>query len=247
MPNILLITVDDMEGKAPGVFGGIYAPDVTPNIDQLAGEGMRFEKAHVAVAVCQPSRQTIMTGKYPLNIDAMGFTPIGDDVTTLGQLLANAGYINGTYNKEQHLQPRKSYVWSYRENGGDASQGRSAQRTREMTEKFIDQADQRGAPFFLMANMTDPHAPFYDTEKEHEKWPNGYVPIRSHSMRWRNENLRFQSRSIVGRPRDHERLTYCIAQHASSRELLRFLDIGWYGSLLPLNIVLEKCSVLSSF
>jgi arylsulfatase A-like enzyme len=46
-PNILFITVDDMNHDTPGCFGG-KVPGLTPNIDRLAREGRRFLRAHVA-------------------------------------------------------------------------------------------------------------------------------------------------------------------------------------------------------
>ena len=60
--NILLITADDLNCDAPGCFGG-QTPDITPNIDRLASEGVRFTHAHVTIAVCQPSRSVLMTGR----------------------------------------------------------------------------------------------------------------------------------------------------------------------------------------
>ena len=56
-PNLLVITVDDMGYDTPGIYGGIVE-DITPNIDQLASDGVRFDNAHVYVAVCQPCRQS---------------------------------------------------------------------------------------------------------------------------------------------------------------------------------------------
>ena len=52
-PNILFITVDDMNADSVGVFG-CPVPDTTPQLDQLAAEGMRFEYAHVQVPNCTP-------------------------------------------------------------------------------------------------------------------------------------------------------------------------------------------------
>ena len=49
LPNILLITVDDMSADSVGAFGSSVA-DTTPHIDQLAAEGLRFTQAHVQVA-----------------------------------------------------------------------------------------------------------------------------------------------------------------------------------------------------
>ena len=60
-PNILFITADDMNWDSPGCFGG-RTPDITPHIDRLAGEGMRFKQAHVTIAVCTPCRSVLLTG-----------------------------------------------------------------------------------------------------------------------------------------------------------------------------------------
>ena len=57
--NILLLTVDDMNWDSIGVFG-CPVDDITPNIDRLASEGVRFENAHVTVAICQPTRAVWM-------------------------------------------------------------------------------------------------------------------------------------------------------------------------------------------
>ena len=57
--NVVLFTVDDMNWDTPGCFGG--PPEVTPNLDAFAAEGMRFANGHVTIAVCQPSRSAMMT------------------------------------------------------------------------------------------------------------------------------------------------------------------------------------------
>ena len=80
--NVLLITADDMNYDTPGV-AGCRTPGITPNIDRLAGEGVRFRQAHVTVAVCQPSRECLMTGRYPHRNGATGFYPVRADVPTL--------------------------------------------------------------------------------------------------------------------------------------------------------------------
>lgn len=62
-PNIVVILADDMG------YGdiGAYNPDShvpTPNLDQLASEGMRFTDAHSPSAVCTPTRYALLTGRY---------------------------------------------------------------------------------------------------------------------------------------------------------------------------------------
>ena len=77
--NVLFITADDMNYDSPGVCG-CAVENITPNIDRLAAEGIRFENAHVTIAVCQPSRSCLMTGRYPHRNGSEGFEPIDLDI-----------------------------------------------------------------------------------------------------------------------------------------------------------------------
>jgi len=61
-PNVLFIAVDDLRG-AVGCLGGKIA--VTPNMDELAGEGTVFLNAYCQQAVCNPSRASVITGLRP--------------------------------------------------------------------------------------------------------------------------------------------------------------------------------------
>lgn len=62
LPNIILILSDDAGYGDFGFQGGKLVP--TPNLDQLAAEGIRFPQAYVTAAVCGPSRAGMITGKY---------------------------------------------------------------------------------------------------------------------------------------------------------------------------------------
>ena len=84
--NVLLITVDDMSWDSLGCMG-CRVPDITPNIDRLAEEGVLCENSYVAIAVCQPSRSALMTGRYPHKNGARGFEQIDFCVTTLTEHL----------------------------------------------------------------------------------------------------------------------------------------------------------------
>ena len=163
--NFLLITADDMNYNSPGVFGG-HVPGITPNIDHLASEGMRFEYAHVTVAVCQPSRSVLMTGRYPHRNGAEGFGPIREDIATLQERLHAAGYLNGIMAKNAHLAPRAKFCWDYYITPEQLGQGRSPSLYYQYTAEFLKKAKASGQPFFLMANSQDPHRPFAGSEQE---------------------------------------------------------------------------------
>lgn len=103
--NVLLILADDMNYNTIGCFG-CPVDNISPNLDKLASEGIRFDNAHVSIAVCQPSRQCIMTGLYPHHNGALGFDPIREDVTTLTEVLRSHGYYNGIIGKTKHCSTR---------------------------------------------------------------------------------------------------------------------------------------------
>ncbi|MEZ5043870.1 MAG: sulfatase-like hydrolase/transferase [Saprospiraceae bacterium] len=63
LPNIVIILADDLGYGDPEV----YNPDSkisTPNINQLAAQGMRFTDAHTPSSVCTPTRYGLLTGRY---------------------------------------------------------------------------------------------------------------------------------------------------------------------------------------
>ena len=62
-PHIILILSDDMGLGDVGCYGGTLVP--TPNIDQLAKEGIRFSQYYSASPICSPSRAGIITGQFP--------------------------------------------------------------------------------------------------------------------------------------------------------------------------------------
>ena len=62
-PNIIFILADDLGPGDIGCYGGTLAK--TPNIDQLAKEGTRYDQYYVASPVCSPSRCALITGQFP--------------------------------------------------------------------------------------------------------------------------------------------------------------------------------------
>ena len=164
-PNVLLITADDMDYYSLGVLG-CKVPDVTPNMNALAAQGMRFEHAHVTSAICQPCRSVLMTGRYPHRNGAQGFEPINPDVPTLQESLQAAGYMNGIMAKTEHLMPRSKFCWDSVMGAVKLGAGRNPDLYYEQAKTFFEQAKTAGKPFFLMANSQDPHRPYPDSDKD---------------------------------------------------------------------------------
>ncbi|GAA1023651.1 sulfatase atsG [Acrocarpospora pleiomorpha] len=165
-PNILLITADDLDATVPGCFGG--TANTTPRLDRLAAEGMRFLRAHVPVAVCQPSRSALMTGRRPHRNGAQGFEPVLDEVPVLPDLLRPVGYRFGILGKVSHLAPQERFGWDTVRTEEQLGTGRDPQAYARAAAEFIADA---ARPWFLLANAHDPHRPFHDSETEHAWWP----------------------------------------------------------------------------
>ena len=166
--NVLFITADDLNYDSLGVTG-CKLPGITPNLDKLAAEGMRFTRGHVTIAVCQPSRSVLMTGRYPHRNGAKGFEPIDLAVPTLGESLRAAGYLNGILGKVKHLAPQEKFCWDKVAGMEELSMGRDPQLYYQHAKAFFGRARSAGKPFFLMANSHDPHRPFAGSRQEQRR------------------------------------------------------------------------------
>lgn len=165
--NILLLLADDMNYNTINCFG-CPMDDISPNLDKLASQGIRFDNAHVTIAVCQPSRQCLLTGLYPHHNGALGFDPIREDVATLPEILREHGYYNGILGKTKHCMPVHKFAWDYFNNVQNPENcfGRSPYIYGREAAKFFQEAKEAGKPFFFMANSHDPHRPFAGSEDE---------------------------------------------------------------------------------
>lgn len=99
-PNVVLIYIDDLGYGDVGCYGCKDIP--TPNIDQLAAEGVRFTASYITNPPCCPSRCSLMVGQYAQRFGKYGMSrglPIPEDRPTLARFLSNAGYVTGQIGK----------------------------------------------------------------------------------------------------------------------------------------------------
>ena len=102
-PNIVLILADDLGYGDIGCYGAKKGK--TPNLDKLAGEGLRFTDAHATSATCTPSRYGLLTGEYPWRKKGTEILPgdaaliIAPGRPTLPAVLRAAGYATGAVGK----------------------------------------------------------------------------------------------------------------------------------------------------
>ena len=119
-PNILLIVVDDLGYSDLACYGNQLVE--TPNIDQLALDGLRFTSAYASCTVCSPTRAALMTGKNPVAVNITDWIPGHQDARggprpgekfivpriyqelklqeiTLAEILSEAGYESASIGK----------------------------------------------------------------------------------------------------------------------------------------------------
>ena len=113
-PNVVIIFTDDQGYADVGCFG---AKDFeTPNLDQMAREGMRFTDFYVGGSVCSPSRAALLTGCYPQRVgihhvngpkgvhepiwtEPLENIGLSDQEALISDLLKDAGYATGCFGK----------------------------------------------------------------------------------------------------------------------------------------------------
>ena len=112
-PNIILIYADDLGYGDLGSYGATGYR--TPNLDRMAGEGIRLTSFYVATAVCSASRAALLTGSYPNRIGIRGAldhtakTGLNPEELTIAEVLKQRGYATAIYGK-WHLGHHPPYL-----------------------------------------------------------------------------------------------------------------------------------------
>ena len=175
-PNLLFILTDQHRRDGVGAYGltGVK----TPNLDRIATEGIRFNRAYTAQPVCSPNRGAIMSGLYPHNHGVRENTwPMDADLRILPDLYREKGYRTGYFGK-WHLGDAARDSWDemplYPGDGrGDKHyfevDGRMVYQTDVITPDVIDfMTVDPTQPFVAFASFYPPH-PAYSVPKSYEE------------------------------------------------------------------------------
>jgi arylsulfatase A-like enzyme len=181
-PNIVLIVSDNQSHSLLGTYGNDEIR--TPNIDQLAAEGIQFNRAFSVNGVCSPTRATLMTGllpsqtgvhvALPTNVDVPDWSAI-EEFRNLPQTLKSAGYntaLVGKFHLGADDKPQLGFDYWVTFPGGHTTtfydevvidNGKTYRNPEHLTDfwtkKAIDFIAQQseGKPFFLLLTYNGPY------------------------------------------------------------------------------------------
>ncbi len=138
-PNILWITAEDLS-PVLGCYGDGYA--ITPNLDRLAQQGVRYTHAFAMASVCTPARSCLITGIYSSSLGTQhlrGEQPLPKDVRCFTEYLRDVGYYCTNNVKEDYNFATPKAAW-------DESSDTAHWRKRKP-----------GQPFFSVFNFMTTH------------------------------------------------------------------------------------------
>ncbi len=166
-PNLVLIIADDMNWDDCGAYG--HPAIRTPNIDQLAAEGLKFEHAYLTTNSCSPSRSSILMGNYPHNTGAEQLHwPLPEGSPTFAQKLKSMGYYTaaaGKWHLGDFVRDHFDKIYEASTDGFVLPTGEDGKKGEMIAadpsccgdwEKALDERPE-DKPFFMWLASLDPH------------------------------------------------------------------------------------------
>ena len=182
-PNapVIVISVDTLRADHLPAYG--YKGVETPHIDALRRDGVLFERAYSHVPLTLPSHVSFLTGKLPYEHGVrnnLGFS-LDRSHVTLPSLLKTRGYATGAAVSAYVLRGASGLGASFDDyddavaiRGGESvgAQQRPGRDTAAIARTWIER--HKGAPFFYMLHLFEPHTPYAPPEPHRSRWPLPY-------------------------------------------------------------------------
>lgn len=175
--NVLLITIDTLRADALGSYGGVAA---TPNLDALAGDGIRFTFAHAHAVVTLPSHTSIMTGRNPFEHgvrDNAGYR-VKDEAVTLAEAAKANGFATGAFVGAFPLDRQFGLSQGfdvYDDVAGTqvapADFAFAERRASDVVAKAQAWISEQQKPWFAWVHVFDPHSPYAAPQSFAQQYP----------------------------------------------------------------------------
>ncbi|MEN8159305.1 MAG: sulfatase [Myxococcota bacterium] len=245
---MLLIIVDDLR---PGL--GTYGNDIvkTPNIDRIASRGVRFDRAYSQSPLCNPSRASMLTGRYSTQTDVWDnrtwFGAIHPDFVSLPHHFRRQGYTTLRAGKIYHRRMDEPEAWSEGSEprafqgadnteargprdealdrvqplDGDGESHRDYRNTTRAIELLENHQKER---FFLALGLSKPHAPLAAPRRMLDLYDASAIPLPVDFARRPTVPPGFPRNSVP--PRNNDLFIGRDASPEEAREMIR----GYYAS-----------------
>jgi arylsulfatase A-like enzyme len=165
-PNVVLIVVDSLRADALGGKGG--QPSVSPRIDGLGAQGLRFDRAVTPASWNLPSLSSIVTSAYPWT-HGQGAPATGQaNLTTLAEVFSRAGYRTGAFSEATWPLLQRGFDVFENTAGPDLfgdPRGNSAAKTLAAALAWARRDDRR--PFLLLVHTYEVHSYFLGKPSQH--------------------------------------------------------------------------------
>jgi arylsulfatase A-like enzyme len=155
-PNVIIIMADDLDSRQLSCYGGQNIK--TKYIDQLAGEGLKFNHLYASHATCVPTRASLFTGLYPMRHGSFqNHKPVYKNMKSIGHYLGDLGYRVGLTGKDHSTKPKTAFPFD--SVGGfqpSCVSSNDAYRLDDV-QRYITTP---GKPFCLFIMSINPHKPW---------------------------------------------------------------------------------------
>jgi len=149
-PNIVIFIADDVSWNDLGCYGNSFVQ--TPNIDALAKDGIRFTNVYLTASSCSPSRNSIITGRYPHNTGAAELhTEPPLQMISFPEILRNHNYYS--------VQAGKFHMGEYAKRGFDITYDNLKTNGDGGEDNWVNSIHERpkDKPFFMWFAAHDAH------------------------------------------------------------------------------------------
>lgn len=168
-PNVVIITIDTLRADHLGCYG--YKDIRTPNIDGLAADGVRFERAYTPVPITLPSHTVMFTGTYPMASGMHDFSGnrLNPSQPTLASVLKQQGYASGAVVASAVLDSRfglnRGFDFYYDHFDFNRLQESNLDEMERSGDQVVDQAltwlnQNRRKKFLVWMHLYEPHYPY---------------------------------------------------------------------------------------
>ncbi|MFK7911698.1 MAG: sulfatase [Akkermansiaceae bacterium] len=191
-PNIIWIFSDDHSYQTIGAYGGrLQHLNMTPNIDRLASQGMRFDRCYVSNSICGPARAVLLTGKHShlngkrdnkesFDHDQMSFAKIlqknGYQTAMIGKIHLNGAMQGFDYWDVLPGQGKYNNPDFISSDGKKKNKGYVTDVITDKTLNWLKEQRDKSKPFMLMMHHKAPHRNWTPAKRHMPKYADVEIP-----------------------------------------------------------------------